>query len=130
MLESAMCSILGIMNTLSITVCLNCLYDDAQAYIKNTSPQFQESYFMNFSPTMKTYHLPDSGGSYISRYRSISSWGNLGTRSNVWYVLCVGVLTFSIYSASTLYHLDNLINSIEQARRKFKRQKKSGERVV
>ena len=28
---------------------------------------------MNFSPTMKTYHLPDSGGSYISRYRSISS---------------------------------------------------------
>ena len=28
---------------------------------------------MNFSPTMETYHLPDSGGSYISRYRSISS---------------------------------------------------------
>ena len=45
----------------------------AQSYIKNTSPQFQESDFMNFSPTMKTYHLPDSGGSYISRYGSISS---------------------------------------------------------
>ena len=45
----------------------------AQSYIKNTSPQFQESDFMNFSPTMKTYHLPDSGGSYISRYRYISS---------------------------------------------------------
>ena len=28
---------------------------------------------MNFSPTVKTYHLPDSGGSYISRYQSISS---------------------------------------------------------
>ena len=45
----------------------------AQSSIKNTSPQFLESDFMNFSPTMKSYHLPDSGGSYISRYRSISS---------------------------------------------------------
>ena len=43
----------------------------AQSYNKTTSPQFLESDFMNFSPTMKTYHLPDSGGSYISRYRSI-----------------------------------------------------------
>ena len=45
----------------------------AQSYNKTTSPQFLESDFMDFSPTMKTYHLPDSGGSYISRYRSISS---------------------------------------------------------
>ena len=45
----------------------------AQSYIKNTSPQFLESNFMNFSPTMKSYHLPDFGGSYISRYKSISS---------------------------------------------------------
>ena len=45
----------------------------AQSYIKNTSPQFQESDFTNFSPTVKTYHQPDSRGSYISRYRSISS---------------------------------------------------------
>ena len=36
----------------------------AQSYIKSTSPQFQESDFMSFSLTMKTYHLPDSGGSY------------------------------------------------------------------
>ena len=28
---------------------------------------------MNFSPAMKTYHLIDSGGSYISQHRSISS---------------------------------------------------------
>ena len=34
-----------------------------------------------------------------------SSLGDLGTRSNVLYDLCVGVLTFSIYSASTLYFL-------------------------
>ena len=33
----------------------------AQSYNKTTSPQFLESDFMNFSPTMKTYHLPDSG---------------------------------------------------------------------
>ena len=49
----------------------------AQSYNKTTSPQFLESDFMNFSPTMKTYHLPDSGGSYISRYRSISSQINI-----------------------------------------------------
>ena len=45
----------------------------AQSYTKNISPQFQESDFFNFSHTMKTYHLPNSGGLYISRYRSISS---------------------------------------------------------
>ena len=45
----------------------------AQSYDKTTSLQFLESDFINFSPTMKSYHLPDSGGSYISRYRSISS---------------------------------------------------------
>ena len=28
---------------------------------------------MTFSRTMKTYYLPASGGSYISRYHSISS---------------------------------------------------------
>ena len=28
---------------------------------------------MNFSPAMKTYHLIDSGGSYISQHRSTSS---------------------------------------------------------
>ena len=37
----------------------------------NRIPQFQDSDFMNFLPTMKTYHLPDSGGS--SRHRSMSS---------------------------------------------------------
>ena len=34
-----------------------------------------------------------------------SSLGDLGTTSNVLYDSCVGVLTFSIYSASTLYFL-------------------------
>ena len=34
-----------------------------------------------------------------------SSLGDLGTKSNVGYDLCVGVLTFSIYSASMLYFL-------------------------
>ena len=32
----------------------------AQSYNKTTSPQFLESDFMNFSPTMKSYNLPDS----------------------------------------------------------------------
>ena len=45
----------------------------AQSYNKNESHEFLESNFTNFSPTIKLYHLPDSGGSYISRYQSISS---------------------------------------------------------
>ena len=28
---------------------------------------------MNFSPNMTTYHLPDSGGSYISRFENDTS---------------------------------------------------------
>ena len=28
---------------------------------------------MNFAPDMKTYHLPDSGGSYLSRFHNDTS---------------------------------------------------------
>lgn len=30
--------------------------------------QFDDDAFMNFAPDMKKYNLPDSGGSYISRF--------------------------------------------------------------
>ena len=32
--------------------------------------QFADDAFMNFSPNMTTYHLPDSGGSYLSRFQN------------------------------------------------------------
>ena len=104
----------------------------AQAYIKNTSPQFQESYFMNFSPTMKTYHLPDSLGSYISRYRFISSHIKLtlflDESIEYFFIYFITILLdFMAYSSHTIsktYHLDSLIHSVEQAKRKFKRELK------
>ena len=102
----------------------------AQSYIKNTSPQFQESDFMNFSPTMKTYHLPDSGGSYISRYRSISSHIKLTLYldesieyfSIYFTTILLDFMAYSSHIVSKIYHLDSLINSVEQASRKFKRE--------
>ena len=102
----------------------------AQSYIKNTSPQFQESDFMNFSPTMKTYHLPDSGGSYISRYRSISSHIKLTLFldesieyfSIYFTTILLDFMSFSSHIISKTYHLESLIHSVEQARRKFKRE--------
>ena len=102
----------------------------AQSYIKNTSPQFQESDFMNFSSTMKTYHLPDSGGSYISRYRSISSHIKLTVFldesieyfSIYFTTILLGFMAFSSHIISKNYHLDGLIHSVEQTRRKFKRE--------
>ena len=102
----------------------------AQSYITNTSPQFQESDYINFSPTMKTYHLPDSGGSYISRYRSISSHIKLTLFldesieyfSIYFTTILLDFVAYSSHIVSKIYHLDSLINSVEQASRKFKRE--------
>ena len=102
----------------------------APSYVKNTSPQFQESDFMNFSPTMKTHHLPDSGGSYISRYRSISSHIKLTLFliesveyfSIYFTTILLDFMAYSSHIISKTYHLDSLIYSVEQARRKFKRE--------
>ena len=92
----------------------------AQSYIKNTSPQFQEFDFMNFSPTMKTYHLTDSG------YRSISSHINLTLYldesieyfSIYFTTILLDFMAYSSHIISETYHLDSLIHSIEQRERK------------
>ena len=87
------------------------------------SPQFQESDFMNFSPTMKTYHLPDSGDSYISRYCSISSHITLLLDESIEYfsiyftTIFLDFMAYLSHIISKIYHLDSLINFIEQARR-------------
>ena len=83
---------------------------------------------MNFSPTMKTYHLPDSGGSYISRYRSISSHIKLTLLldeskeyfSIYFTTILLDFMAYSSHIISKTYHLDSLINSMDQARRKYK----------
>ena len=83
---------------------------------------------MNFSPTMKTYHLPDSGGS--SRYRSMSSHIKLTVfldESVEYYsiyftTILLDFMAFASHIISKTYHLDSLIYSVEQAGRKFKRE--------
>ena len=85
---------------------------------------------MNFSPTMKSYNLPDSGGSYISRYRSISSHIKLilFLKESIEYyyiyftTILLDFMAFASHIMSKTYHLDILIHSVEQARRKFKRE--------
>ena len=87
-------------------------------------------HYHNFSPTMKTYHLPDSGGSYISRYRSTSSHIKLTIffdESIEYYsiyftTILLDFMAFASHIISKTYHLDSLIHSVEQARRKFKRE--------
>ena len=100
----------------------------AQSYIKNTSPHFHESDFIYFSSTMKTSYLPDSGGSYISRYRSISSHIKLTLLldeskeyfSIYFTTILLDFMAYSSHIISKTYHLDSLINSMDQARRKYK----------
>ena len=78
-------------------------------------PQFLESDFMNFSPTMETYHLPDSGGSYISRYRSTSSHIKLTIfldESMEYYsiyftTILLDFMAFASHIISKTYHLDS-----------------------
>lgn len=44
-------------------------FPHSSSYIQGDSrTTFNDDAFMNFSPHMKTYHLPDSGGSYLSRF--------------------------------------------------------------
>ena len=85
---------------------------------------------MNISPTIKTCYLPESGGSYISRYRSISSHielkslidENLQNYSIYLNTIILDFMAYSSHIISELYHLDSLINSVDQVRRKFKRE--------
>ena len=98
-----------------------------QSLIRNNSPEFQESNFMNFSPTIKTYHSPESGGSYISRYCSISSHIKLTLllEETVQYYLIYltalmpNFMAYSSYITSKSYQPDSLISSVDQARKRF-----------
>ena len=86
---------------------------------------------MKFSPTMKAYHLPDSGGSYISRYRSISSHINLTLYldesieycSIYFTTILLDFMAYSSHIISETYRLDSLIHCVEQARRECDKQR-------
>ena len=49
-------------------------YPHASSYVRGIeNTTFDDNTFMNFAPDMKTYHLPDSGGSYLSRFHNDTS---------------------------------------------------------
>ena len=82
---------------------------------------------MNFSPDMTTYHLPDSGGSYISRFENDTSHIvlTIALESVIPYksiYLTVILLDFMAYAShhiSRIIHRDHL--SIPDARKAFKK---------
>lgn len=90
----------------------------AHSYNKCRSPEFIPSDFMNFSHTMKSYHLTDSGGSYISRYQLVSSHIELTLlldEKQQYYLIYLTTIILDFM----IYHLDRFDNSIEAARRNF-----------
>ena len=48
-------------------------FPHSYSYNDKKNTQFADDAFMNFSPTMTTYHLPDSGDSYLSRFQNDTS---------------------------------------------------------
>ena len=49
-------------------------FPHTSSYIQGVEKtKFADDAFMNFAPVMKTYHLPDSGGSCLSRFNNDTS---------------------------------------------------------
>ena len=82
---------------------------------------------MNFSPDMKTYHLLDSGGSYLSRFHNDTShiiltmaMENIINYKSIYLtVVLLDFIAYASHNVSQLYHLEN--ETIIKARKKFKK---------
>ena len=48
-------------------------FPHSYSYNDKKNTQFADDAFMNFSLNMTTYHLPDSGGSYLPRFQNDTS---------------------------------------------------------
>ena len=71
---------------------------------------------MNFSPNMTTYHLPDSGGSYLSRFQNdtIHIVLPIALESIIPYqsiYLTVILLDFMAYAS---YHISKIIHRLHE----------------
>ena len=93
--------------------------------VKNTN--FADDAFMNFALDMKTYHLPDSGGSYLSRFHNDTSHIllTMATESITHYtsiyitVILLDFMAYASYNISMLYH--NNSETEIKARKIFKK---------
>ena len=82
---------------------------------------------MNFSPDMRTYHLPDSGGSYLSRFNNDTSHILLtramdkiiNYKSIYLAVILIDFMAYASHNISQRYHLKN--ETTIKARKIFKK---------
>ena len=103
-------------------------FPHTSSYIQGVEKtKFADDAFMNFSPDMKTYHLPDSGGSYLSRFNNDTSHILLtmvmekiiNYKSIYLTVILLDSIAYASHNISKLYHLKN--ETTIYARKIFKR---------
>ena len=82
---------------------------------------------MNFAPDTKTYHLPNSGGLYLSRFHNDTSHilltmaiENIVNYKSI-YLTLLDFMAYASHKISKLYHLNDKTDTIQLARKLFKR---------
>ena len=89
---------------------------NASTYVHGTeNAKFDDDAFMNFSPDMKRYHLPDSGGSYLSRFTNITSHIilTIALEQVIYYksiyltVILLDFMAYASHKISLLIHMNN-----------------------
>ena len=99
-------------------------YPHASSYVRGIeNTTFDDNAFMNFAPDMKTYHLPDSGGSYLSRFHNDTSHilltmaiENIVNYKSI-YLTLLDFMAYASHKISKLYHLNDKIDTIPLARK-------------
>ena len=103
-------------------------FPNSYSYTKGkNNTTFADDAFMNFSPTMKTYHFPDSGGSYLSRFQNDTSHIVLtialeditNYQSIYLIVILLDFMAYASHNISKIIHLKN--KTVCQARQSFKK---------
>ena len=88
---------------------------------------FNDDAFMNFSPHMKSYHLPDSDGSYLSRFKNgksrilltIAIEDIINYKSIHLTLILLDFMVCASHDISKIYHLKD--KSVIKARQSFKK---------
>ena len=101
-------------------------FPHSSSYVKGDSrTTFNDDAFMNFAPLMKTNHLPDSCGSYLSRFNNDTSHillrmaieDIINYKSIYLTVILLDFMAYASHNISKLYHLED--KSMIKARKIF-----------
>ena len=103
-------------------------FPNSYSYIEGkNNTTFADDAFINFSPDMKTYHLPDSGGSYLSRFKNDTSHilltialeDIINYQSIYLTVILLDFMAYASHNISKLIHLRK--ETVCEARQTFKK---------